>query len=387
MSVNIRRTALALAAVPLALLACGPGSGPPAGRTRPPPMVSVAKVIVRDVPVEALAPVDLKPVALADIGAKTVGYLDAVLVDRGDPVKRGQLLAVVRPSDLPDQLTALRGTYAQARAAAALAQANADRARQLAPSGVVSTQELENANAAVEATTAQVAAVQAQMAAVSTRLGETHITSPLDGFVWQRRLDPGALVGQAGSGGVILTVVQVDSLRAFISVSEHQAAAVKVGMSAWVEVDAIPGRRFQGTVVRLSPAFDPGTRTLDAEVRINNTAGELRPGMYGRAGIALDEHKGAIVIPAGALQISNDRCFVFVLDGELVHRRAVETGVDGGDWLEVVKGVAPGDEVVIAGIEGLAEGSKVRVSRDQDPFTGARPAGAPDAGPAGRGKP
>src|SRR5215831_5180517 len=113
--------------------------------TRPPPLVSVARVEARDVPVEVRAPVDLRPLVQSDVGSKTLGYLDAVLVDRGDRVKMGQLLALVRPSDLPDQLAAARSTLAQTQSSAALARTNYDRAKQLAPEAVVSQQELQQA--------------------------------------------------------------------------------------------------------------------------------------------------------------------------------------------------------------------------------------------------
>src|SRR3954447_685289 len=94
---------------------------------RPPPLVSVAKVEARDVPVEVKAPVDLRPLVQADVGSKTLGYLDAVLVDRGDRVKSGSLMALVRPSDLPDQLESARSSHAAAQASLALAKQNHER--------------------------------------------------------------------------------------------------------------------------------------------------------------------------------------------------------------------------------------------------------------------
>jgi len=128
--------------------ACGKGSGD-ARKERPPPLVAVARVSVRDVEETVRAPVDLRPLLQAEVGAKTLGYLDAVLVDRGDPIRKGQLLALVRPSDLPDQLSAARSTAVQADAAGALARANLDRARALAPAGRVSKQELQQAEMAL----------------------------------------------------------------------------------------------------------------------------------------------------------------------------------------------------------------------------------------------
>jgi membrane fusion protein, multidrug efflux system len=349
-----------------------------AGKTsvRPPPLVVVARALARDVPVEVRAPVDLRPLEQADVGSKALGYLDAVLVERGDKVKRGQILALVRPSDLPDQLAAARGTLAQTQSSAALARTNLDRAKALAPSAVVSQQELQQAESQVSSAEAVQQAAQAQISALAVRLGETRIQSPLAGVVVQRRLDPGALVGPPG-GGAIVTVARVDILRVFITVNEHELLGVAVGRDAHVELDALPGRSFSGKVARLAPTLDPTTRTLDAEVQLQNRTGELRPGMYGRGAIVVEVHQQATVLPAGAILFSDGKGYAFVIDGDgtTVHRRQLALGVDGGDWLEVMGGVRAGEEIVVAGTEGLAEGMKVRAARGVDPYTGARAEG------------
>lgn len=362
------RTAAALAAA-LAVAACKKGDDP-AARTRPPPAVTVAGVDVRDVPVEIRAPVDLRPLEQADVGAKTLGYLDAVLVDRGDRVRRGQLLAVVRPSDLPDQLAAARGTLAQAQAAAALARANSERAARLAPGGFVSQQELQQNETGVATAEATLAAAQANVGALATRLGEMRIESPLDGFVAVRRLDPGALVGPTAGSGAIVTVQRLDTLRVFVPVNERDVEHLEVGQEARVELDALPRRPIKGRVVRIAPAFDPVARTLDAEIQIPNSTGVLRPGMYGRAAIVTDVHRDAIVVPASAIQLTNGRAYVFVLRGDKVTRAAIQTGVDGGDWLEVVGGLSRGDELVTAGMDVLSDGATVRAQKNVDPFSG-----------------
>ncbi|HXU04899.1 MAG TPA: efflux RND transporter periplasmic adaptor subunit [Polyangia bacterium] len=356
-----------LAVASLATACSGKGSNKAA--VRPPPLVSVARVEARDVPVEVRAPVDLRPLIQADVGSKTLGYLDAVLVDRGDKVTRGQLLALVRPSDLPDQLAAARSTLAQAQSSTALARTNFDRAKQLAPEAVVSQQELQQAQSQFASAEAAQQAAQSQIAALAVRLGETRIASPLTGVVVQRRLDPGTLVGPPG-GGAIVTVARVDTLRVFITVNERELAGVSVGKNAHVEVDALPGRTFTGKVVRLAPALDPGTRTLDAEVQLDNRAGELYPGMYGRGAIVVETHPQMAVVPVGAVVLTNRQAFAFAVDpgGDVVHRRALTLGVDGGDWFEIKAGLHAGDEVVVAGAEALADGMKVRAARGTDPF-------------------
>lgn len=363
-----------------AVLAAGVGAcstkSEAASKARPPPLVVVAKVTARDVDVEVRAPIDLRPLAQADVGSKTVGVLDAVLVDRGDKVKRGQLLALVRPSDLPDQLVVARGTLAQAQATAALARNNLERVTGLAPRGVVSQQELQQAQTAVTTAEAQEAAAKAQVSAYATKLGETQITSPLDGVVALRRLDPGALVGPTGAQA-ILTVAQTSTLRVFVTVTEREVPQVKVGQKAYVQLDALGARRLEGAVIRLAPTLDPATRTLDAEVQIDNASGELRPGMFGRAAIVVDVHPNAAVIPATALSISNGKRYAFVVHGDKVQRRELETGVDEGTWVEVKRGLAVGDEIVTIGLDAISDGSTVRISRHVDPFKGHL-----DAGPA-----
>jgi RND family efflux transporter MFP subunit len=380
--------------------ACKGGSAAP--RVRPPPLITAAAVQVRDVPVEIRSPIDLRPIVQADVGAKTLGYLDAVLVDRGDRVRKGQLLALVRPSDLPDQLNAARGTLAQMQAAVALARANKERAETLAPSGVVSQQELQQATTALATTQAALDAAQANVGALAVRLGEARIESPLDGVVSQRRLDPGALVGPNGGSGTILTVQRIDTLRVFIPVNESEVVGLQIGQEARVELDAALGKPFAGKVVRISPSFDPGTRTLDVEIHIPNP-GQLRAGMYGRGAIVTAIHKDALVVQAASVQISNGKNYAFLFEPDpadaqaqrpekaggpprdpgkpggqkretvsgKVRRVELQLGVDGGDWMEALSGVKAGDKLVTAGLDVLADGSRVEAKLDVDPYTGA----------------
>jgi membrane fusion protein (multidrug efflux system) len=249
-----------------------------------------------------------------------------------------------------------------ARVAFDLAKVNRARAESLAPAGVVSQQELQNAQSAY-------ARAEADLQAVSTRYGETRIESPVDGVVSQRRLDPGTLVGPNAGTGSILTVQKNDVLRVFIPVNEKDAPRVKVGQGASAEFDALPGKRYVGKVVRMSPAFDPVSRTVDAEVHLVNP-GELSPGMYGRGTLLTANHVGAVVVPAAAVQISDGRYYAYVVQGDNARRVEVKVGVDGGNWFEIVEGLKAGDEIVTAGTDTLADGSAIRAVRGVDPYSG-----------------
>lgn len=364
-------------------VACGRARGAEEGgarRGRPPPMVTTTRLVARAVQVEAGGPIDLRANTAVEVGSRVLGYLDRLEVDRGDRVRRGQLLATVRPSDLPDQLAATRGALEQNRAQLELARSTLQRVEALAAPGVTSQQELIAARAAVAAAEAQRATLLAQSSSVATRLRETRIVSPLDGVVSQRRVDVGALVGPTTGG--IVRVEAVDTLRAEVALNEAEAGAVRVGMTARLRLDALPGQTFEGRVVRLAPGYDPSTRTLDAEVLLPNPAGVLRPGMYGRASIVTAERPAALVVPIGALRLRGDARYVFVVQGGRAMRRTVTTGVDGGDWMEVRTGLAAGDEVVTAGLEALADAMPVRTAREVDVFAGPGDAGVATDGAA-----
>lgn len=373
------RSSLATILALAALASACPSGEKPKARERPPPQVTVATATVRDVPLEIDSPVELRAYAQADVVSKQVGYLDAVLFDRGDRVRGGQVVATVRPSDLPDQLAASRSTLGVAQAAVALAEANNQRAEALAPTGRISQAELEQTRAAAAQAKAQESVARAQTQALATRLGEATLLAPFDGVVTVRRLDPGVLVGPGSGTGAVMTVARVDALRASIIVNERDAARLSAGLEANVQLDAYPNRLFKGRVARIAPAFDPITRTLEVEVKLPNPVGDLRPGMYGRGAIVTGVHPNAIVVPVGAVQISRGRHFVFVLDGEKVRRTPVEIGVDGGDWLEVTKGLDASSEFVTAGLDGISDGASVRVSRGVNPFTGAPEKTGPQA--------
>lgn len=346
---------------------------------RPPPLVLVSRPTVKDVSVEVRAPVDLRPREQADLMSKQLGYLSAVLVDRGDPVKKGQLLALVRPSELPDQLQVAKGQLQQAEAALSQAKLNRARIGSLAPTGVVSTQELQQSATALLQAEAQESAARAQLQAVAVRIGETRLDAPFDGVVMQRRFDAGALVGP--QNGAILTVGRVDILRLFVPVREQESALVSVGQTVVVEVDALPGQSWLGQVARLSPGFDPLTRTLDAEVHLANSDGKLRPGMYGRARIQVAVHKQSLTVPESAVQLSGGQRYLFVVEGTKVQRRAITIGVDGGTFVEVLTGIKADDQLVVAGTDALADGSTVRTQVGTAPWQ-ATPTAKPGTSPA-----
>ncbi len=353
-------------------VACQGGAKPPASKGRPPPLVTVQKVRQLDIAIERRGLADLRPVEQVDVAAKSLGYVETILVDRGDHVTKGQLLALVRPSDLPDQLAAARAAVEQSRSAAALARSNQDRAEQQAGLGLIARQQLEQSQLNRQTAEGSLAVTGAQLAALGVKLGETRLLAPIDGIVSLRHVDPGALVGPPG-GGAVLTLVRVDRLRALVSLSEPAALGVVTGLTARLELDALPQLKLEGKVVRVSPVVDPTTRSVTAEVLVDNPEGRLKAGLYAHAYIAVGHHPGALVVPHSAVLMSSKGSSVFAVGpGGRVARRVVKLGesLERGESVEILRGLAAGDEVVVAGAEGLSEGMQVNPQRNIDPYSG-----------------
>jgi membrane fusion protein, multidrug efflux system len=370
-----------LLVVTCALAGCSSGRALPP-RTRPPPLVTVAEPEVRDLPITLSYTVDLRPIEQADLQSKVAGYVQRIYVDRGDTVKRGQLLVEVRPSDLPEQVNQAREAVGQAEASFKLADENARRARDLFQRGMVSKAELDQAEAQVEMARSARGGARSGLGVVSTRLAETQIVAPFTGQVAKRYLDPGALVQPGPQNSTILTLMKIDKVRVFVSVLENQAPLVHVGQTAEITVDALPARKFSGTVTRVPPALDPNTRTLECEIVIPNPKAELKPGMYGRASLTVATHPAAVVLPVEAVVTDDKERAVYVVEDVKpqakgapigrARRVLVETGFDGGDWLEVVRGLTGGQTVILSGVDLVADGAPVAVARKNPPPTAER---------------
>lgn len=344
---------------------CSQGASPEAAAA---PSVVVREIEVRDVDVEVNSPIELRAIAEVEVGSKLGGYLESVLVDRGDRVTRGQVLAMLRPGDQTAQLMGARGSLAEARAKSILAKQIAERAAKVNSFGGMSTQEYQQLSAGYRVARAQEATAAAEVAGHAMKLEEAKIVSPLDGVVTERRLHPGALVGQGSSA--ILSVAKTDVLRAIITVLERDAPRVRVGQTGHVDLDAMPGVVLSGQVARVSPMLDSATRTCQVELWISNYGGKLMPGMYGRGTIVTDRHPSALVVPSTAIRVSNGSSWVFVVRGNKIERREITIGEDRGTWLEVTKGVAAREEIVVAGADGISDGAAVQPVRGVNPYTG-----------------
>jgi membrane fusion protein (multidrug efflux system) len=355
---------------------------------RPPMTVQLAPVGRADLTEHLMVVGNLIGAATVQVVPKVSGRLSEVLVRLGDPVRRGQVLARVEDREIREQVKQAEASFEVARATVRqrdadlqFAQTALERARSLFARQLLARQALDDAEARYQAALAQLDLARAQFAQAQARLEElritlanTAVTSPVDGFVGRRYLDPGAF---ASTNAPVVSVVDIRSVRLVANVVERDLRRVQPGTPADVDVDAFPGERFAGRVARVAPVLDPATRTAEIEVEIPNTQFRLKPGMYARVRLAVERRPQALVVPRNAVVDLDGRRGVFVVgeDGRTAVFRAVELGLQEGERVEIRSGVAEGERVVTAGAAAL---------RDGDPIIVAERAGGGAEPPAGR---
>lgn len=216
---------------------------------------------------------------------------------------------------------------------------------------------VNRAKAAIQLGNATIAAAKGAMNLAELRVGSARqtldrltarasfgeVVSPLDGVVIAINADEGDLVGERGKNRPICQVAQVSVMVARTMVPEREGLSVEPGAPARVMIDALPQKTFQAKVSRVGYNIDPATRTVRVDIDLDNSTGQLRPGMYGSAAIALGTHRGVLTMPSAPLHSGG----VFkIVDGRAV-KQAVKVGAQSLDRIELLSGVNEGDLVVV----------------------------------------
>jgi RND family efflux transporter MFP subunit len=337
-------------------------------------------------------PGNIEAVQVASIFARTNGYLRKRLVDIGDRVQAGQLLAEIESPEVEQDWREAGATLEQAKAAltqkrAALMQVRANlelatvtlrRWKQLVASGVMSPQSGDEKQSEFDARKADVDAAQADIGAAEASVGAHQaavrrieelrsfekVTAPFAGVITARNVDVGALItsGSASSIREIYKLAQLDVLRIYVNVPQSLVQSVKPGLTAHVSVQELPAREFTGKVARTANALDPNSRTLLTEVQLSNSNHVLLPGMYARVDFMANRQSPPLIIPATVLVMRADGKNAVAIMGpdQRVHYRRVELGRDLGAEVEIVSGLNGNEPLIVNPADDLEEGSPVR---------------------------
>lgn len=318
-------------------------------------------------------PANLRAFNTAPIYARTNGYVGRWLVDIGDKVARGQLLATLEAPELEQQLAAARADLKTAEANERLARTTAERWRAMLAKDAVSRQETDEKQGDLAARSAIADAARANVARLQATMDFTRLRAPFGGVVTSRTAELGALVTAGNSAAQpLFTVSDVSRMRAYVRVPQTYASQIRQGMQVELILPEYPGQTFAAELTRLAGAVDPGTGTMLVELQAANEDRALRPGSFAQARFPLAGGGKALAVPPSALLIDSDGARVALLgaDGK-AHFRPVTIGRDRGTVVEISKGIAAGDKVIDSPPDSLREGDRVQVLEDKPEKGGA----------------
>jgi RND family efflux transporter MFP subunit len=303
----------------------------------------------------------------APIFARTSGYLRRWYADIGARVRQGQLLAEIETPEVDRQLDQARADLATANANSELAEVVANRHVELRKTDSVSQQDLDNALGDAKAKRAMVTSAQANAKRLEQLQSFEKIYAPFDGVVTARNTDVGQLIDSGSGSGPspareLFHVAATRTLRVYVNVPQVYSGAARPGVSAYLTLAEAPGRRFPGRLVRNASAIDVASRTLRAEVDVDNRNGELLPGAYAQVHLELAAAARTLMVPVNALIFQSAGLRLATVDAaSRVHLSRVSPGRDFGTEVEVVAGLAAGQRVIESPPDSLVEGQQVRV--------------------------
>ncbi|KGQ18989.1 Efflux transporter, RND family, MFP subunit [Lysobacter dokdonensis DS-58] len=359
------RAGALLIACALALTACKKGDGDAQAKGKEgekgPEAIPVEVMAATKRPIAAsytgTAPLEAR--GESQVVAKTSGVALQVLVQEGQQVHAGQVLV---------RLDSSRAALQAAQTAALMGklEANYKRSVTLAEQKLMSANDIDTIRYDLEN-------ARAANRLANLELSYANVVAPISGVIAERKIKDGNFV-QINTP--IFRIVDTSRLEATLNVPEREVATLQQGLKVDLAVDALPGKKFAGTIDRIAPVVDAGSGTFRVICSFEG-GGALQPGMFGRIRIDYDQRTDALVVPRMALLEDEGDPAVFAVKAGKAVRVPVKLGYLDGQWAEVREGLKPGDQVVTAGKVALREGSAVQIVGDQ-----AKPA-APAAGKGG----
>lgn len=381
--------AIFLASLTATLAACGGGASDTHATAKASIPVEVASARHQSITANYSGTATLEAVGQASVVAKTTGIVLELPVEEGMYVKKGQLLLALDDDSARNKL-------AQATATLRKAQASYDKADKGFALKITPKADYDSMKYDLEAQRAIVDGARLE-------LSWTRVTAPISGVIARRQIKLGNLV-QANQA--LFDIVDLEPLQAVLNVPERNLDTLKAGQTVRMEVDALGGRSFEGTIARIAPVVDAASGTFRATCEFRDSTQTLKPGMFGRIEVAYDQRQDALVVPRNALVEEDGESSVFVVEKGIVatatavatkgvvgeakaevvsstpahetmiaKRRVVKTGYAEGDRVEIRDGLVDGERVITTGRNAVRDGTEVQVIGDTPQALAGAPAG------------
>ena len=338
------------------------------------PIVAVEPVDVEDVSIYGEYVGRIRAQQFVEIRARVEGYLERMLFAEGTYIKKGQTLFIIDPKLYRARVDKAKAQLNKAKAQALKAQRDLERIRPLYEQNAASQLDLDNAIASYESAAADVAVSEADLTQAEMTLSYTTVQSPVSGYISERSVDIGTLVGPSGKS-LLATVVKSDTVRVDFSMTaldylRSKARNVNLGQkdttrkwNPYITVTLADGSQYpyQGLVDFADPQVDPNTGTFSVRAEMANPDYILLPGQFTKVKLLLDVRENAVVVPNQALVIEKGGAYIYVVRPDsIVEKRFVETGPEIADNKVVIeRGLSPEEHIVVEGYHKLSHGIKV----------------------------
>ena len=310
-----------------------------------------------------------------EIRARVEGYLEEMLFEEGTYIKKDQVLFVIDPKLYKARVDGARAQLQKDKALELKAKRDLDRIRPLFEQNAASQLDLDNAIASYESAVSAVIMSEADLAQAELALGYTTVRSPISGYISERNVDIGTLVGPGGKS-LLATIVKSDTVRVDFSMTALDYLRSKErnvnlghqdptrGWNPYITVTLADDSvyPYEGLVDFADPQVDPQTGTFSVRAEMPNTDHELQPGQFTKVKLLLDVREGAVVVPSKAVIIEKGGAFIYVIRPDNVaERRFIELGPETDNMMIVERGLIPGERIVVEGYHKLMPGMTVEI--------------------------
>lgn len=303
---------------------------------------------------------------ITPIWARANGYVKRYLVDIGDVVKEGQLLAELETPEVDEQYRQSVADVASAQANRDIAKITNDRYQALykADPASIAKQDVDDKMASYLTAEANLVSAEANMLHYKDLVEFKYIKAPFDGIIIERNIDLGSLVsaGSNGSPQRLFVIAQTNIIRVFVSVPQYFFRSIQDGVKGIARIKEFPDTSFPCEVARYAKALDPISRTMLTELHIDNKEGKILAGLFTDVTFEFTPETPYYTVPMRAVIIRTGEPQVAVVDEKnVVHLKTVKIGIDYGKEMQIIGGIEPNDRIVINPTENIQEGVVVEI--------------------------
>jgi len=294
------------------------------------------------------------------ISAEVSAIIKKILVDTGDAVKIGQVIALLDEREIKLNHEQAKALLAQAEASYQNAELELNRKRQLLEEEAIPQGMFDAIESQYQLAKAGVESARAQVNLTKKRLEDCTIRSPINGFVKVKLAAEGEYYHTMKSGAIFI-LIQSNPIKLLFTIAEQYSKEVRPGLITKIRVATFPDKKFLGKVSRISPSTDPVSHTLSLESLFDNSQYLLKPGFFAEVELVLSTKQEALIIPASAVIREESKNYLYINDKGVAKKVEVHLGYSGIDRVEITSGIKEGDLVITSGQETLVEGNKIRV--------------------------